>query len=44
MLFTRESERVRFSLDEPMSVVRPSVDAIEVLGFADLPISWDEVT
>jgi hypothetical protein len=42
MEFSPQSERIRFSLDEPMSVVRPSEESIEVLGCAELPISWDE--
>jgi hypothetical protein len=39
---TPNSERIRFSLDEPMSVARPSRDNVEVVGYAELPISWDE--
>jgi hypothetical protein len=42
MQFSRKSERIRFSLDEPMSIARPSENSIEILGFAELPISWDE--
>jgi hypothetical protein len=40
--FSRGSERIRFALDEPLSVVRPNEENIEVLGFTELPISWDE--
>jgi hypothetical protein len=43
MEFSDESERVRFSLDDPMSVARPDEESIEVLGRAKLPISWDVV-
>jgi len=39
--FSAASERIRFSLDEPMSVARPDEAAIEVLGWAELPVSWD---
>jgi len=38
----KTTERVRFNMDEPMSVVRPQPGTIEVLGFAELPISWDQ--
>ena len=37
-----KSERIRFNLDEPMSVTRPKAGSIEVIGFAQLPISWNE--
>jgi hypothetical protein len=42
MEFSAESERIRFNLNEPMSVAQPDEGAIEVLGYAELPISWDE--
>ena len=43
MEFSAESERIRFSLNEPMSVAQPDEGTIEVLGYAELPISWDVV-
>jgi hypothetical protein len=43
MEFSAESEHIRFSLNEPMSVAQPDEEAIEVLGYAELPISWDVV-
>jgi hypothetical protein len=43
MEFSGESERIRFNLDEPMSVAQPDEGAIEVLGYAELPIIWDVV-
>lgn len=42
MWFSSESERIRFSLDEPMSVAQPDVESILVLGYAELPIIWNE--
>jgi hypothetical protein len=39
--FSAASERIRFNLDEPMSVARPDEAALEVLGYAELPVSWD---
>jgi hypothetical protein len=44
MRFSPGPERIRFALDEPMSVARPKEGSIEVLGFTELPISWDEAT
>jgi hypothetical protein len=43
MEFSRESERIQFSLNEPMSVAQPDEGTIEVVGYAELPICWDEV-
>jgi hypothetical protein len=43
MEFSAESERIRFCLDEPMSMARPDEGTIELLGYAELPISWDVV-
>lgn len=37
-----DPEKVRFSLHEPMSVAQPPVSRIKLLGYAELPISWDE--
>ena len=37
-----EPERIRFALDEPMSVIRPAEREINVVGYAELPISWGE--
>jgi hypothetical protein len=39
--FTSESERIRFALNEPMSVAQPKERNIEVLGFVHLPIFWE---
>lgn len=39
--FSAASERIRFNLDEPMSVAGPDEAAVEVLGYAELPVSWD---
>jgi len=38
--FTSESERISFSLNEPMSVAEPKESSIEILGFSQLPIFW----
>ncbi|MFI5297433.1 MAG: hypothetical protein ACHREM_04990 [Polyangiales bacterium] len=40
--FTRESEQIRFALNEPMSVASPDESTIEFVGFAVLPITWNE--
>ena len=37
-----EPERISFNLDEPMRLVRPSEQSIQVVGFVQLPITWDE--
>jgi hypothetical protein len=39
--FSAASERIRFNLDEPMSVARPDEATIEVLGCVELPVTWD---
>ena len=36
------AEEIYFTLDEPMSVIRPDEEAIEILGYATLPIRWTE--
>ncbi len=36
------AERIKFYLDEPMSLIRlKEQEEIEVLGFAEFPISWE---
>lgn len=42
--FARDAERIRFSLNEPMSVASPDEATIEVKGYAVLPITWREGT
>lgn len=39
--FTDESERISFSLNEPMSIAQPNERHIEILGFVQLPIFWE---
>lgn len=39
--FTSESERICFTLNEPMSVAQPKECHIEILGSARLPIFWE---
>jgi hypothetical protein len=39
--FTSESERICFTLNEPMSVAQPKECHIEILGCAQLPIFWE---
>ena len=39
--FDSASERIRFTLNEPMSVAQPDEKRIEILGFARLPIFWE---
>ena len=41
-VFSEGGEEICFALDEPMSVIRPDEDAIEILGYATLPIKWSE--
>lgn len=41
MSFTSESERIRFSLNEPMSVAQPDQQQIEIVGSVRLPIYWE---
>ena len=36
------AEEIYFTLDEPMSVIRPDEESIEILGYATLPIRWTE--
>ncbi len=37
------AERIKFYLDEPMSLIRlKEQEEIEVLGFAELPVSWED--
>jgi len=40
--FARDAERIRFALNEPMSVASPDEATIEVVGYAVLPITWRE--
>jgi len=40
--FTRDEERIRFALNEPMSVASPDESALEIVGYARLPITWRE--
>ena len=39
--FTSGSERIRFALNEPMSVAQPEEHRIEILGSVRLPIFWE---
>lgn len=36
--FSAKSERIRFSLNEPMSIAQPQESQIEIVGFVQLPI------
>ena len=38
--FAESAEEIYFALDEPMSVIRPDEESIEILGYAALPIRW----
>ncbi|MFI5296694.1 MAG: hypothetical protein ACHREM_01235 [Polyangiales bacterium] len=40
--FTRHAEQIRFALNEPMSVASPDESSVELVGYAVLPIVWDE--
>lgn len=40
--FARDSETIRFSLNEPMSVASPDETKVLVVGYARLPITWKE--
>jgi len=39
--FTSDSERISFTLNEPMSVAEPDESRIELIGFVQLPIFWE---
>jgi hypothetical protein len=41
-LLTPDPERIHFNLDEPMSVARPAEKSIRIVGYVQLPITWDE--
>ncbi|MCL2310717.1 MAG: hypothetical protein FWC42_10735 [Proteobacteria bacterium] len=41
MEFSAESERIRFSLNDPMSVIQPDEETVELLGYAEIPIRWN---
>lgn len=40
--FAESAEEIYFALDEPMSVIRPDEESLEILGYAALPIRWSE--
>jgi hypothetical protein len=42
--FTADAERIHFMLNEPMCVAQPDEDDLEVVGYAELPINWEEPT
>lgn len=39
--FTHDSERIDFSLNEPMSIAEPKENRVEILGAVALPIYWE---
>jgi hypothetical protein len=42
LAFTGESERIAFSIGDPMSVAKVEESQLEVLGHVELPITWRE--
>ena len=38
--FDHDSERIEFTLNEPMSVAQPRDSRVTVVGVAELPIRW----
>ena len=41
-VFAESAEQIYFALDEPMSVISPDEESVEILGYAALPIRWRE--
>ena len=44
LTFTERSERIEFSMEDPMSVAWTNEAGMEIVGYADLPITWEEPT
>lgn len=41
-ILPEDAEDIYFALDEPMSVIKPDEESVEILGYAALPIRWTE--
>ena len=41
-IFAETAEEIYFVLDEPMSIIRPGEESVEILGYAALPIKWSK--
>jgi hypothetical protein len=41
-VLAENAEEIYFALDEPMSVMSPDEESVEIVGYAALPIRWND--